>query len=172
MVHWGEYHYDAAVPKRSKNKKKRERVELLDPERIALHRQDLKADGPKAKVMPAEVPNKRARKHNPPPDRTFRSAGQSLLADRDFWLGRAFDEEGVPLRSAEISDSVAKSYWDRFLGLVRFTDLAAGVEETKDENIYDDVWSYLQTKHVSPWIMYFAENPKPNGIFDHMMSIL
>ena len=33
-------------------------------------------------------------RHRPLPDRTFKSAGLSLVADRDFWLQRAFDDQG------------------------------------------------------------------------------
>ena len=53
-----------------------------------------------------------------------------------------------------------RSYWQRFLGLVQFTDEAHG---TKGKNRFATVAEYLQTENVSPWIMYFADTAKSTG---------
>ena len=104
LFHWPEVHYDALLelpegqllihdPGR-KSKRAKVDGDALEVDRVALRNQDLQPDGPKAKIAPAEVPNKRGGRHRPLPDRTFKSAGLSLVADRDFWLQRAFDDQG------------------------------------------------------------------------------
>lgn len=49
--------------------------------------------------------------------------------------------------------------WQRFLGLVKFTDESYGSES----NHFGAVGEYLQTQHVSPWIMFYAEETKSTG---------
>ena len=98
MFHWGEYHYDALLPV------KKRKADAVD-ERIALHKTALKEDGAKANVKQPEVP--RGTSARKPPARTYRSEGERLEDDKTWWLSRAFDDYGVPLRSAEISDGVA-----------------------------------------------------------------
>ncbi|CAE7204768.1 CPK28 [Symbiodinium sp. CCMP2592] len=66
---------------------------------------------------------------------------------------RAWDG-AVPLRDPSLSDSVAESYFDRFLGLVQFVD------DFNEGQVLESVWDYFALENVRAWLYWFLENPR------------
>ena len=59
----------------------------------------------------------------------------------------------VPLRDPSLSDKVAETYFDRFLGLVQFTDDEWGASL---ETVYD----YLDLANIGPWLDYYVKTQR------------
>lgn len=113
---------------------------------------EIEADGAKAVIKPPLVPpNKRVLVNRP--DVRKRSLGEHLEAEKVWYLAGAYDDNGVPLRDANLSDRVAKEYFNRFLLLVAMVDAEEGEQ--------DACWQYLlPIRHVSKWMLSFSSRPK------------
>jgi hypothetical protein len=75
---------------------------------------------------------------------------QFLVSDCKNWLLKPND--------AGISVSVAKSYWHRFLMLVRFVDESWGFDE--NSNAFGTCEEYLALENISWWLDGYATRPK------------
>jgi hypothetical protein len=128
----------------------------------------IQADGANAKILEPEVPVSKRRCSRQAPDVRLRSEGDHLHEDFEWWMARALDEDGIPLRDAEISDPVARAYWNRFLLLVEVVDQqvegiglnAEGTELVQKHYAFDTAFEYLQLKWVAQWLNWYGENLK------------
>jgi hypothetical protein len=97
-------------------------------------------------------------------NRSLRAAASNLDWEKDWWLQGAYDENGVPLRDANLSDSAAATYWDRVLGLVAFVDQSlrrsSSVQEGDTECCLGSITDYLQIAHISEWFSWYSNNHK------------
>ena len=97
-----------------------------------------------------EVPHNQS-VHSTPPVKTYRSHGNHLAEDRDWWLQGAY-WDGAPRRDANLSDSTALLYWQRFRIFIKYVDEWFGVPDDGASHYHVNMEQYLELQYIAPFI--------------------
>ncbi|CAJ1444363.1 unnamed protein product, partial [Effrenium voratum] len=143
---------EAIVAESLGKKESPKKVPKLNP-RKSIKADGVVADGEGAEVHEPRYVDPRTLLAGNLTSRRYRSEGRHLQEERDWFVSGAYDGP-IPLRDASLSDAMAGTYFDRFLGLVRFVDDYHEGETTST------VWEYLDLENVAPWLNHYVENPR------------